>query len=72
MKRQTGLRPFLVILALIVGAALAGIWGALVAVPVGSALQIVVVRVVAPALKGRHQSAAISAVEEPVEVAAPP
>jgi predicted PurR-regulated permease PerM len=54
MKRQTGLRPFSVLLALIVGAALAGIWGALVAVPVWSALQIIVVRVVAPALRSRH------------------
>jgi predicted PurR-regulated permease PerM len=72
MKRQTGLRPFLVLLALIVGAALAGVWGALVAVPVGSALQIVVVRVVAPALTRRHASASIPAPEESVEVAAPP
>jgi predicted PurR-regulated permease PerM len=54
MKRQTGLRPFSVLLALIVGAGLAGIWGALVAVPVGSALQIVVVRVVAPAIRRRY------------------
>jgi predicted PurR-regulated permease PerM len=72
MKRQTGLRPFSVLLALIVGAALAGIWGALVAVPVGSAIQIVVVRVVAPALKRRHEGDIPSAAEEPVEVSAPP
>ncbi|HEY4864406.1 MAG TPA: AI-2E family transporter [Candidatus Dormibacteraeota bacterium] len=72
MRRQTGLRPFLILLSLIVGAALAGIWGALVAVPVGSALQIVVVRVVAPALKRRHEGDAPSAAEERVEVAAPP
>jgi predicted PurR-regulated permease PerM len=64
MKRQTGLRPFSVLLALIAGAALAGIWGALVAVPVGSALQIIIVRVVAPALKSRHTAA-----EEGVEAA---
>jgi predicted PurR-regulated permease PerM len=72
MRRQTGLRPFLILLSLIVGAALAGIWGALVAVPVGSALQIVVVRVVAPALKRRHEGDAPSAAEERVEVVAPP
>jgi predicted PurR-regulated permease PerM len=72
MKRQTGLRPFSVLLALIVGAALAGIWGALVAVPVGSAIQIVVVRVVAPALKRRHEGDIPSASGEPVEVLAPP
>jgi predicted PurR-regulated permease PerM len=71
MKRQTGLRPFSVLLALIVGAALAGIWGALVAVPVGSALQIIMVRVVAPALRSRHEGEISSATEEQVEVAAP-
>jgi predicted PurR-regulated permease PerM len=54
MRRQTGLRPFSVLLALIVGAGLAGIWGALVAVPIGSAFQIVVVRVVAPAIRRRY------------------
>jgi predicted PurR-regulated permease PerM len=71
MKRQTGLRPFSVLLALILGAALAGIWGALVAVPVGSALQIIMVRVVAPALRSRHEGETSSATEEEVEVAAP-
>jgi hypothetical protein len=50
-----------------VGAALAGIWGALVAVPVGSALQIVVVRMVAPALTRRHVTETPSAAEERVE-----
>jgi predicted PurR-regulated permease PerM len=54
MRREVGLRPFVVILALLVGAGLAGIWGALVAVPIGSAIQIVVVRVVAPAIRARH------------------
>jgi predicted PurR-regulated permease PerM len=70
MRRQTGLRPFSVLLALILGSALAGIWGALVAVPVGSALQIVIVRVVAPALKSRHETGVSTAPEEEVEVAA--
>jgi len=71
MRRQTGLRPFSVLLALILGSALAGIWGALVAVPVGSALQIVVVRVVAPALRSRHDSEVPSAPEEQAEVSVP-
>jgi predicted PurR-regulated permease PerM len=71
MRRQTGLRPFSVLLALILGSALAGIWGALVAVPVGSALQIVVVRVVAPALRNRHDSEIPSMPEEQVEVSVP-
>ncbi|PZR88966.1 MAG: hypothetical protein DLM67_19635 [Candidatus Nephthysia bennettiae] len=71
MKRQTGLRPFSVLVALIAGAALAGIWGALVAVPVGSALQIIVVRVVGPALRSRHERESLSPTEDQVEVAAP-
>lgn len=55
MKRQVGLRPFPLLVALLVGGSLAGIWGALVAVPVGSAIQVVVVRVVAPAIRARDQ-----------------
>jgi predicted PurR-regulated permease PerM len=55
MKRQVGLRPFPLLVALLVGGSLAGIWGALVAVPVGSAVQVVVVRVVAPAIRAREQ-----------------
>jgi predicted PurR-regulated permease PerM len=55
MKRQVGLRPFPLLVALLVGGSLAGIWGALVAVPVGSAVQVVVMRVVAPAIRDREQ-----------------
>ncbi len=54
MRHEVGLRPFVVILSLLVGAGLAGVWGALVAVPIGSAIQIVVVRVVAPAIRARQ------------------
>ena len=53
MRRQVGLRPFPLIISLLVGGSLAGIWGALVAVPVGSAVQVVVLRVVAPAMRAR-------------------
>jgi predicted PurR-regulated permease PerM len=67
MRHEVGLRPFVVILALLVGAALAGIWGALVAVPVGSAIQIVIVRVVAPAIRARQGGA-----DEPPAEAPPP
>lgn len=55
MKRQVGMRPFPLLVALLIGGSLAGIWGALVAVPVGSAVQVVVVRVVAPAIRAREQ-----------------
>jgi predicted PurR-regulated permease PerM len=57
MRHEVGIRPFVVILSLLVGAGLAGIWGALVAVPVSSAIQIVVVRVVAPAIRARQTGA---------------
>jgi predicted PurR-regulated permease PerM len=57
MKRQVGLRPFPLLVALLVGGSMAGIWGALVAVPVGSAIQVVVVRVVAPAIRARERAA---------------
>src|SRR5207253_5677595 len=57
MRHEVGIRPFVVILALLVGASLAGIWGALVAVPISSAIQIVIVRVVAPAIRSSQDSA---------------
>jgi len=66
MRSQVGLRPFPLLVALLVGGSLAGIWGALVAVPVGSAVQVVVVRVVAPAIRAREQT------RPEVEPAAPP
>jgi predicted PurR-regulated permease PerM len=57
MRHEVGIRPFVVILALLVGGSLAGIWGALVAVPISSAVQIVIVRVVAPAIRSRQNGA---------------
>lgn len=65
MQHEVGLRPFLVIMALLLGAALAGIWGALVAVPIASAIQIVVVRVVAPAIRARQAVAAAAQHRQP-------
>lgn len=56
MRHQVGLRPFVVVLALLVGAGVAGIWGALVAVPIFSAAQIVVIRLVAPAIRARQDA----------------
>jgi predicted PurR-regulated permease PerM len=69
MRHEVGIRPFVVILALLSGAALAGIWGALVAVPLASAIQIVVVRVVAPAIRGQEPAAAGR--QEPAAVTPP-
>jgi predicted PurR-regulated permease PerM len=51
MRRQVGLRPFPILIALLIGGSMAGIWGALVAVPVGSAVQVLVLRVLAPAIR---------------------
>ena len=65
MKRQVGLRPFPLLVALLIGGSLAGIWGALVAVPIGSAVQVVVVRVVAPAIRAREQGRPLDSALEP-------
>jgi predicted PurR-regulated permease PerM len=69
MRHEVGLRPFVVILALLVGAALAGVWGALVAVPIGSAIQIVIVRVVAPAIRARQVAPAAPDSSSPTSAA---
>ncbi|HLQ61775.1 MAG TPA: AI-2E family transporter [Candidatus Acidoferrales bacterium] len=58
MRQAVGLPALGVVLALLVGAALGGVAGAIVAVPVASALQIVTLRVVAPALRERWGAAA--------------
>lgn len=54
MRRTVGLNPILVIIALIAGATLKGVRGALVAVPVAGALQVIVQHtLLAPAIKRR-------------------
>jgi predicted PurR-regulated permease PerM len=58
MRHAVGLRAFALLLALLIGSALAGIWGALVAVPVASAIQAVLVHVVAPAIQAREAASA--------------
>jgi predicted PurR-regulated permease PerM len=57
MRHAVGLRAFALLLALLIGSAVAGIWGALVAVPVASAIQAVLVHVVAPAIQARDVGA---------------
>ena len=51
VRRQSGIPPLLAVFAIIAGQALAGIIGALIAIPLAGALQVVVVRGVAPALR---------------------
>jgi predicted PurR-regulated permease PerM len=59
MRRAVGVRPFVLLGALLVGSALAGLLGALVAVPVAAAIQIVILDVALPAvLNSRPRAAA--------------
>jgi len=51
MSTQTSMSPLLTILALFVGGSLGGFLGALVAIPLAAALRVIVVRVVAPAIR---------------------
>jgi predicted PurR-regulated permease PerM len=58
MRRAVGVRPFVLLGALLVGSALAGLLGALVAVPVAAAIQIVILDVALPAVQnGRPRTA---------------
>lgn len=50
---QSEIPPLLIILGLLAGGAVGGILGALVAIPVAGALRIVILRVVAPAIRRR-------------------
>lgn len=52
LRSQAGIPPLLAIFALVAGERLAGILGALVAIPLAGVLQVLVVRVVAPAVRG--------------------
>ncbi len=51
MRHQAGIPALLAVFALFAGEQLAGILGALIAIPLAGALQVLVVRVVAPALR---------------------
>ncbi|MFN2568620.1 MAG: AI-2E family transporter [Candidatus Dormibacteria bacterium] len=53
MNRVLALPAFAVVLSLLIGGALAGLTGALLAVPIAAAIQIIIVRVIVPAV---HQS----------------
>jgi predicted PurR-regulated permease PerM len=51
MRQSVGLPPLAVVLALATGGALAGIGGALAAVPIAFAIQVVLLRLIAPAIR---------------------
>jgi predicted PurR-regulated permease PerM len=57
MSRETRSSQALVIFALLAGAAVGGLLGAIVAIPVASALQVLVLRVIAPAVRRRAGAA---------------
>lgn len=51
MSKQTDMPPLLVLIALLIGGALGGILAALVAIPVAGAARVLILRVVAPAVR---------------------
>ena len=55
MSRETQSSQALVIFALLAGVAVGGLLGAIVAIPVAGALQVLVLRVIAPAIRNRTQ-----------------
>jgi putative heme transporter len=65
MSRAVKINPLVVIVAVLIGLDLLGIVGAILAVPVAAAIQIVFVRVLAPAIR---RSSVTSASPPPVEV----
>ena len=54
MRQAVGLPPLVIVLALATGAAVGGVGGALVAVPIAFATQVIIVRAVAPAVRRRY------------------
>ena len=55
MRRSVGLPALVVVLALAAGASVGGVGGAVVAVPVAFAVQVLIVRVLAPELRSRNE-----------------
>jgi predicted PurR-regulated permease PerM len=53
MRHSVGLPALAVVVALAAGGALAGVGGAIVAVPLAFALQVVIIRVIGPAIRAR-------------------
>ena len=53
MRQSVGLPALAVVVALAAGGALAGVGGAIVAVPLAFALQVVIIRVIGPAIRAR-------------------
>ncbi|HEV8194190.1 MAG TPA: AI-2E family transporter [Ktedonobacterales bacterium] len=74
MSRAVNVDPLLVIVSVLIGIDLLGIIGAILAVPIAAAAQILVVRVLAPAIRHTAGAPAAPAVmaSEPAEPSTPP
>ncbi|HEY1389668.1 MAG TPA: AI-2E family transporter, partial [Ktedonobacterales bacterium] len=79
MSRAVKINPLVVIVAVLIGLDLLGIVGAILAVPVAAAIQIIILRVLAPAIRRSSVSSVSSASSAPspgeamaVEQTAPP
>jgi predicted PurR-regulated permease PerM len=59
MNRVVALSPLAIIVALVIGSALLGIPGAILAVPIATILQVLVLAVVAPAIRARNRAVPI-------------
>jgi predicted PurR-regulated permease PerM len=64
MHSQTNISPLLAVIAVFTGATLGGVLGALVAVPLAAALQVLVVKVVAPSVRHATGAPAVLATGE--------
>jgi predicted PurR-regulated permease PerM len=53
MRSQTSIHPFLILVAIVLGAGAGGLLGVLVAIPLAGAIKVLVVEVLAPALRRR-------------------
>jgi putative heme transporter len=65
MKTQTEISPLMALLAIVAGASLGGLLGALVAIPVASALMVFVKRVLAPEIRKKTGATRVGHKEEP-------
>jgi predicted PurR-regulated permease PerM len=75
MNRVLSLPPLTVVLALLVGGTLEGVAGALLAVPVAAAVQVLILRLAVPmvhAMQGRREQAEAELTPRPREPAPPP
>ena len=65
MHKQADVPPLLAILALLAGASLAGILGAMIAIPLAGALRVIVVRVASPAVRRWSGAEGVGGAVEP-------